>query len=137
MGIFFFLGAITAGAAVLGVATILRKGRAPGSAGAILGAILGSLLCCAVVAWVLGMEEINFTVWSMAVLLAVLGFLAGRVGFRAASRLYLRDLKAQGANFSPSRYLAQSLFAWVLFFELPVMLLAGLYRGLKSAGLFQ
>ena len=57
----------------------------------------------------------------------------GERGFRAAARMYARDVP----KMSPGRYLGQSLFAWVLLFELPVILLAGLFRLLQSVGLFR
>jgi hypothetical protein len=81
----------------------------------------------------LGLEDINFAAWSVAVLMDVLAFLSGSIGFRASVRMYARDVPTM----SPGRYHAQSLFAWILLFELPVMLIAGLFRLLQSIGLFR
>ena len=47
------------------------------------------------------------------------------------------DLRRGVPRMSPGRYHGQSLFAWVMLFELPVMLIAGLFRLLQSVGLFR
>jgi hypothetical protein len=129
---FFFLVACCVVAAVLGPLSVLLRQRESGGTGALMGAAAGGLLSGAIVAGFLGQEEITFAVCSVAVLMAVLAFLSGRIGLGAAARIYARDLP----KLSPGRYLGQSLLAWTMLFELPVMLIAGLFRLLQTVGLF-
>jgi hypothetical protein len=133
LAVFIFLWGTCVAAAVLGLVTILVKQRHPGWAGAIVGAVVGATLSSALIAACLGLEEIDFTAWSVAGLIAVLAFLSGKTGFSASTRMYDRDVPSLG----PGRYHGQSLFAWVMLFELPVMLIAGLFRLLQSIGLFR
>lgn len=127
-----FLVLICCGASILGPLSVLIRRRVPGRFAAALGAALGALLSAGIAGLCLGREEIGFTDWSAACLMASLGFLAGRLGFSAASRL---SAQLQHPPVAPIREFALSLFAWVVLFELPVILLSVLYRLLHGAGL--
>src|SRR5687767_2025212 len=110
-----FLGVSGALGGLAGMLLVSRSAKGRGLIPAVSGTALAGLVCGIVVGLALDLDGVSLDkLWGVAGLLAVLAFLAGRLG--------VRNSRKSGVA------LGRELFLWVFFFELPVLLIGGLFR---------